>query len=49
MVKIQENATNNALFIQIPKAIVIAKGLKKGQELNFIIDDTGQIILNIKK
>lgn len=49
MVKIQANAVNNALFLQIPKAIVTAKGLKKGMDVDFLIDDNGKIFLDIKK
>lgn len=49
MAKIQENTNTKALFVQIPKSIATAKGLKKGMNLDFLIDDSGQIILSIKK
>jgi antitoxin component of MazEF toxin-antitoxin module len=48
MVKIQENTTTRALLIQIPKAIVTAKKLKKGMEINFIINNKGEIVLEVK-
>lgn len=49
MSKIQQNNQTLALFIQIPKAIATAKGLKKGMEVDFLIDEEGRIILAPKK
>jgi len=49
MVKIQQNNQTLALFVQIPKAIATAKSLKKGQEVDFLIDEKGRIVLDIKK
>ena len=49
MVKVQENPTTGALLIQIPKAIAIAKCLKKGMDVDFLLNDAGEIIISIKK
>jgi len=46
---IQENPTTKALLVQIPKAIAIAKGLKKGMNVYFLIDEKGRIILSEEK
>jgi bifunctional DNA-binding transcriptional regulator/antitoxin component of YhaV-PrlF toxin-antitoxin module len=48
MVKIQENSVTKALLVQIPKAIAEAKGLKKGDEIKFLVDSRGRIVLNIE-
>jgi antitoxin component of MazEF toxin-antitoxin module len=47
MVKIQELKTGQ-LLITIPRAIAQAKGFKKGMELEFIIDNLGNLILRPK-
>ena len=49
MTKIQLNSKTGVLMIQIPKAIATAKGLGKGNEVDFLIDDKGRIYLEIKK
>jgi hypothetical protein len=49
MVKIQENPTTKALSIQIPKALATAKGLKKGNCIEFILNDSGDMVLSIRK
>lgn len=43
---IQENSNTGALYLQIPKAIAEAKGLKKGTDVKFKIDDLGRIYLD---
>jgi len=45
MVRVQENSTNKALFLTIPKAIATAKGFKKGTDIDFVINEKGQIVL----
>jgi hypothetical protein len=47
MVKIQELKTGQ-LLVTIPRAIAQAKGFKKGMELEFIIDNLGNLILRSK-
>jgi antitoxin component of MazEF toxin-antitoxin module len=47
MVKIQELKTGQ-LLVTIPRAIAQAKGFRKGMELEFIIDNMGQLILRPK-
>jgi antitoxin component of MazEF toxin-antitoxin module len=47
MVKIQELKTGQ-LLVTIPRAIAQAKGFKKGMELEFVIDNLGQLILRLK-
>lgn len=49
MPKLQENVRHGTLLVQIPKAIVTAKGLKKGQVVDFLIDKEGRIILDVKE
>jgi len=47
MVKLQFD--NNQQFkITLPKPIILAKGWKKGDEVNIQLDDRGNIILNKK-
>jgi antitoxin component of MazEF toxin-antitoxin module len=48
MVKIQELKTGQ-LLITIPRAIAQAKGFKKGQELEYVIDNLGNLILKPKQ
>jgi antitoxin component of MazEF toxin-antitoxin module len=48
MVKIQELKTGQ-LLITIPRAIAQAKGFKKGMELEYVIDNLGQLILRPKQ
>jgi len=48
MVKIQELKTGQ-LLVTIPRAIAQAKGFRKGMELEFIIDNMGQLILRQKQ
>lgn len=48
MVKIYENKQNNQVFITIPRAIFKAKGFRGGQEMEWIIDNLGQLILKPK-
>ena len=43
--RVQYNKRNDTLLLQIPKAIATAKGIKKGQDVDFIIDEKGQIVL----
>lgn len=45
MVRIQENPTTKALLVQIPKAIAEAKGLEKGMDVKFKMDDSGRLYL----
>jgi antitoxin component of MazEF toxin-antitoxin module len=47
MVKIQELKTGQ-LLITIPRAIATAKEFKKGQELEYIIDNLGNLSLRPK-
>jgi antitoxin component of MazEF toxin-antitoxin module len=47
MVKIQQ--VSGSLLISIPKAICNAKDWKKGDELEFKIDNLGQVILRPKQ
>ncbi|MEM3555281.1 MAG: hypothetical protein QXF56_00975 [Candidatus Micrarchaeia archaeon] len=47
MVKIQQ--VKNQLSITIPRAIATAKGFRKGMELEFIIDNLGNLILKPKQ
>ena len=47
MVKIQELPTGQ-LVITIPRAIAQAKGFKKGMELEYVIDNLGNLILKPK-
>jgi antitoxin component of MazEF toxin-antitoxin module len=49
MPKLQENVRSGALLVQIPKAIVTAKKLKKGQDVDFLIGKDGRIILDVKE
>lgn len=49
MVKVQENSQSKAIFVIIPKAIATARGLKKGSDVEFLINDNGQIVISIKK
>jgi hypothetical protein len=49
MVKIQELKHGGQLIITIPRAIAQAKGFKKGMELEFIIDNMGQLIIRPKQ
>lgn len=46
---IQENSNTGALFTQIPKAIAKAKGIKKGDNVEYIIDDDGRIYLEFQR
>jgi bifunctional DNA-binding transcriptional regulator/antitoxin component of YhaV-PrlF toxin-antitoxin module len=48
MAKIQQ-IKDGQLYITIPKAIADAKGWEKGLELEFIIDNLGQVILRPKQ
>jgi len=47
MVKIQQ--TKNQLFITLPSAIAQAKGFKKGMELEYVIDNLGNLLLRPKQ
>jgi len=48
VVKIYENKSNGQVFITIPKAIFKAKSFRGGQEMEWIIDNLGQLILKPK-
>jgi bifunctional DNA-binding transcriptional regulator/antitoxin component of YhaV-PrlF toxin-antitoxin module len=48
MVKIQELKTGQ-LLITIPRAIAEAKGWRKGMELEYVIDNLGNLILKPKQ
>jgi hypothetical protein len=48
VVKIYENKSNGQVFITVPKAIYKAKGFKSGQELDWVIDNLGNLILKPK-
>lgn len=47
MVKIY-TAKNNQTVVTIPAAIVKAKGLKSGQEAEWVIDNLGNLIFRLK-
>ena len=47
MVKLQYDQ-NKQYKITLPKALVEAKGWKKGDRIAIILDDRGNILLNIK-
>jgi bifunctional DNA-binding transcriptional regulator/antitoxin component of YhaV-PrlF toxin-antitoxin module len=47
MVKLQFDL-NKQYKITLPKAIIEAKGWKKGDKVRISLDDKGNIILNIK-
>jgi len=47
-VKIQELKTGQ-LLITIPRAIAQAKGFKKGMELEYVIDNLGNLLLRPKQ
>jgi antitoxin component of MazEF toxin-antitoxin module len=49
MVKIQELKHGGQLIITVPRAIAQAKGFKKGMELEYVIDNLGQLILRPKQ
>ena len=46
--KIQELKTGQ-LLITIPRAIAQAKGFKKGMELEYVIDNLGNLLLRPKQ
>lgn len=39
--------TRGQYTVTLPKAIVEAKGWKKGDDLNIVIDNLGQVILKV--
>jgi|BarGraNGADG00212_1021973.scaffolds.fasta_scaffold02573_3 hypothetical protein len=43
--RVQYNKRNDTLLLQIPKAIATAKRIKKGTDVDFMINEKGQIIL----
>jgi hypothetical protein len=43
--RVQHNTRNDTLILQIPKAIATAKGIKKGMDIDFMINEKGQIVL----
>lgn len=38
---------NGQFILTIPKNIVLAKGMKKGSDINFLIDKGGDLILKV--
>lgn len=48
MVKIQQLPTGQ-LVMTIPRALAAAKGFKKGMELEYVIDNLGNLLLRPKQ
>jgi AbrB family looped-hinge helix DNA binding protein len=48
MVKVQQNNQSNAIFVIIPKAIAEAMGLTKGTEVDFKLNEKGELVIKKK-